>query len=84
MVTIDSISNFKKGESIKPRNIKLNIRNLGKSSPDLTEAIVEIAVDIPILKVYATLNFWKMLRDITTVEVTKEQPSDYSFMGNCN
>lgn len=85
MVTIDSLSNFKKGESIKPGNIKLNIRNLVKALPDLTAAVVEIAVDIPILKVCAALNIWKMLRDITTVEVTKEQAiAIIALWENCN
>ena len=62
MMTMDSLS-----------NIKLNIRHLIRSLPDLTAAAVEIATDIPILKVCAALNIWKMLRDITTVKITKEQ-----------
>lgn len=85
MMTIDSLSNFKKGESIKPGNIKLNIRNLIRSLPDLTAAVVEIAVDIPILKVCAALNIWKMLRNITTVEITKEQAiAIIALWENCN
>ncbi len=73
MMTMDSLSNYNEGESIKPGNIKLNIRHLIRSLPDLTAAAVEIATDIPILKVCAALNIWKMLRDITTVKITKEQ-----------
>lgn len=73
MLIIDSLSNYNKGESIKPGNVKLNIRHLIESLPDLTIATVGIAMDIPILKVCAALNIWKMLRDITTVEITKEQ-----------
>lgn len=73
MLIIDSLSNYNKGESIKPGNVKLNIRHLIESLPDLTAATVEIAMDIPILKVCAALNIWKMLRDITTIEITKEQ-----------
>lgn len=73
MLTMDSLYDFHKGESIKPGNIKLNIRHLVESLPELTAACVGIALDIPILKVCAALNIWKMLRDITTVEITKEQ-----------
>lgn len=73
MLTMDSLSNYNKGESIKPGNIKLNIRQLIKSLPDLTAAMVGLAIDIPILKVCAALNIWKILRDITTVKITKEQ-----------
>ncbi len=73
MLTMDSLRNFNKGQSIKPGNIRLNIRRLIESLPDITAAAVGIARDIPILKVCAALNIWKMLRDITTVEITKEQ-----------
>lgn len=84
-MTIDSLSHFQRGESIKPGNIKLNIRNLIRSLPDLTAAVVEIAVDIPILKVCAALNIWKMIRDITTVEITKEQAiTVMALWENCN
>lgn len=85
MMIIGSLSNFKKGESIKPGNIKFNIRHLIKSLPDLTAAMVEIAMDIPILKVCAALNIWKMLRDITTIEITKEQAiAVIALWENCN
>lgn len=85
MITMDSLSNYNKGESIKPGNIKLNIRNLIKSLPDLTAAAVEIAIDIPILKVCAALNIWKILRDITTVKITKEQAiAVMALWGNCD
>lgn len=85
MLTIDSLSNFNKGKSIKPGNIKLNIRHLIKSLPDLTAATVEIAMDIPILKVCAALNIWKMIRDITTIEITKEQAiAVIALWENCN
>lgn len=85
MLIIDSLSNYNKGESIKPGNVKLNIRHLIESLPDLTAATVEIAMDIPILKVCAALNIWKMLRDITTVEITKEQAiAVVALWDNCN
>lgn len=85
MLIIDSLSNYNKGESIKPGNIKLNIRHLIESLPGLTEATVGIAMDIPILKVCAALNIWKMLRDITTVVITKEQAiAVVALWENCN
>lgn len=62
MLVIDSLSNYNRGESIKPGNIKLNIRHLIESLPDLIAATVEVATDIPILKVCAALNIWKMLK----------------------
>ena len=85
MLVVDSLHNYNKGESIKPGNIKLNIRHLIESLPDLTEAAVEIAMDIPILKVCAALNIWKMLRAVTTVEITKEQAIVVvALWDNCN
>lgn len=85
MMTFDSLSNYNKGNSIKPGNIKLNIRHLIDFLPDLTAATVEIATDIPILKVCAALNIWKMLRDVTTVEITKEQAIVVvALWDNCN
>lgn len=85
MLVVDSLHNYNKGESIKPGNIKLNIRHLMEFLPDLTAATVEIAMDIPILKVCAALNIWKMLRDVTTVEITKEQAIVVvALWDNCN
>ena len=85
MLVIDSLHNNNKGESIKPGNIKLNIRHLIEFLPDLTAATVGIAMDIPILKVCAALNIWKMLRAVTTVEITKEQAIVVvALWDNCN
>ena len=85
MLVVDSLHNYNKGESIKPGNIKLNIRHLIECLPDLTAATVGIAMDIPILKVCAALNIWKMLRAVTTVEITKEQAIVVvALWDNCN
>ncbi len=85
MLVVDSLNNYNKGESIKPGNIKLNMCHLIESLPDLTEAAVGIAMDIPILKVCAALNIWKMLRAVTTVEITKEQAIVVvALWDNCN
>ena len=83
MLTIDSL-NYK-GESIKPGNIKLNIRCVIEHLSDLIENTVEFATGISILRVCAILNIWKVLKDITTVEITKEQAITIISLGeNCN
>lgn len=85
MLVVDSLHNYNKGESIKPGNIRLNIRHLIESLPDLTKDAVDIARSIPILKVCAALNIWKMLRAVTTVEITKEQAIVVvALWDNCN
>lgn len=85
MLTVDSLSNYNKGESIKPGNVKINIRRLIEHLPDMTAATVGIALDIPILKVCAALNIWKMLRDVATVEITREQAiTIIALWENCN
>jgi len=85
MLTVDSLRDFNKGESIKPGNIRLNIRRLIEHLPDITVATVEIAMDIPILKVCAALNIWKMLRDVSTVRINKEQAiTIIALWENCN
>ena len=71
MVTMDSLKNYKKGSSIKPGNIMVNIKNLIDSLPEIVVSVVGIAVDIPILKVCAVLNLWKMLRKAVSVEIDK-------------
>lgn len=72
-ITLDSLKNFNKGQSIKAGNIRLNIRRFIDYLPDMVSATVEVATDIPILKVCAALNIWKLLRNVLTVEITKEQ-----------
>ena len=85
MLTVDSLRDFNKGESIKPGNIRLNIRRLIGHLPDITAATVGIAMDIPILKVCAALNIWKMLRDVSTVRINKEQAIIIiALWENCN
>lgn len=71
MMTLDSLNNYKKGESIKPGNIRLNIKKLIESLPDITASSVGIVLDIPILKVCAALNVWKVLKNIMTIKIEK-------------
>ena len=72
-ITIDSLKNYKSGQSIKAGNIILNIRKLISALPAIVAASVSISYDIPILKVCAALTLWKELCNIFTVEITREQ-----------
>lgn len=72
-MTMDSLKNYNSGRSIKPGNIRLNIKDLIDSIPSMVELAISIATEIPILQVCAALNLWKSLREIITVEISKEQ-----------
>lgn len=85
MLTMDSLRNYQKGESIKPGNIRLNFKNLINSLPEITTLVVSVFADIPILKICAALSVWKVLRDIMTVEITKSQAVIiYALWKNCS
>lgn len=72
MITLDSLTDYRKGSSIKPGNIRINIKHLIDSLPEIISASVSISVDIPILKICAALSIWKILRNLSTIEITKE------------
>lgn len=72
-ITMDSLKNYKQGNSIKPGNIRLNIRKLIESIPSAVEMAVSIAIDFPILKICAALNLWQKMKEIFTVEISKEE-----------
>ena len=85
MLTMDSLNNYKKGESIKPGNIILNFKKLVDSLPEITAAVVSVFLDIPILKVCAALTVWKTLRNLATIEITKLQAVViYALWKHCN
>lgn len=85
LIIMNSSSSYDNVQSIKPGNIKFNIRRVIEFLPDITASAVGIAMDIPILKICAALNIWKMLRNITTIEITKEQAmAIITLWGNCN
>ena len=73
MLVMSSLSDYKRGTSIKPGNIKINMKKLIDTLPESVEAGVALAMDIPILKVCAALPIWKMARNVMSVEITKEQ-----------
>lgn len=72
-ITMDSLKNYSSGRSIKPGNIRLNIKDLIETIPSMVEMAVSIALDIPVLQVCAALNLWKSIRDVFTVEISKDQ-----------
>ena len=85
MLRMDSLRNYKRGESVKLGNILLNFKKLMSSLPEIITATVSIAYDIPILKVIAALSIWKALKKIATVEITKSQAIViYALWKNCN
>ena len=72
-LTMDSLKNYYGGRSIKSGNIRLNINTLVSSIPEFTVSAFGIATDAPILKVCAALEIWKTIRDICTVNISKDQ-----------
>lgn len=72
-IVLNRNSGYEKGRSIKPGNIKLNMRKLVESIPAMTALIASIAWDINLLKVCSALTLWKSLRDVSTVDITRDQ-----------
>lgn len=56
MLTIDSLKNYNQGSSIKPGNIRLNIKKLIDAVPGIIEIVVGVNAEMPILLVCAALN----------------------------
>lgn len=84
-ITIYSLKDNSGGKSIKPGNVRLNIRNLIETIPSMTEMSISIALDIPILQICAALNLWKAIKDICTVEISKNQAYlIVSLWNNCD
>lgn len=85
MLTMDSLKNYNQGSSIKPGNIRLNIKKLIDAVPDILELAIGVTTDIPILQVCAALNLWKTLRNVSTVQITKDQAFVIvALWENCN
>ena len=72
-LTMDSLKNYGRGRSIKQGNIRLNFKKLMETIPNMVGMAANIAVDNPVSKVCAALNLCKALRDVFTVEISKEQ-----------
>lgn len=85
MLTIDSLKNYNQGSSIKPGNIRLNIKKLIDAVPGIIEIVVGVNAEMPILLVVAALSLWKTIRDVSTVEITKDQAFVIvALWKNCN
>ena len=72
-LTFSSLNNYENGNSYKFGNIKINIRKLIDTIPGIIEATISISYDIPILKICAALSLWKSIKNVFTVEITREQ-----------
>ncbi len=84
-LTIDSLNDYHHGNSIKPGNIKINMKRLIDSLPEIVTATVSIINDITILKICAAIIIWKMLRNVSTIEIKKEQAIIIvALWKNCN
>ncbi|MFI3173345.1 MAG: hypothetical protein R3Y58_13405 [Eubacteriales bacterium] len=73
LLTMDTLKNYKSGQSIKPGNIKLNIKKLVDCIPSTVPIIYSIIYDNPILQISSALILWKSIKNIMTVEIRKEQ-----------
>lgn len=73
LLIMDSLENYHKGRSIKPGNIKINIKHLIDTLPEFVTSAVSVISDIDVLKICAAITIWKRLRDILTIEIKREQ-----------
>lgn len=72
-LTMDSLKNYRRGSSIKPGNICLNIKKLIANIPSFHEQVIVLACEMPYRKIYAALHLWKLLVETFGVEISKEQ-----------
>lgn len=73
LLTMDSLRNYKNGRSIKPGNILLNIRKLIETIPEVISIGAGMVCDNHIVTVCGALSLWLKLRDIATINISKEQ-----------
>lgn len=84
-LTMDSLRNYKNGRSIKPGNILLNIRKLIESIPEVISIGAGMVCDNHIVTVCGALSLWLKLRDIATINISKEQAFVIvALWKNCN
>lgn len=84
-LTLDSLNNYHQGRSIKPGNIKLNIKRLIDTLPEIVTATVNVISGITILKICAAIAIWKKLRNVATIDIKKEQAIIiFALWKNCN
>ncbi len=73
LLTLDSLQNYKDGRSIKPGNILLNIRKLIEAIPEVISIGTGMVCDNLIVTICGALSLWIKLRDIATINISKEQ-----------
>lgn len=84
-LTMDSLRNYKDGSSIKPGNILLNIRKLIEAIPEVISIGAGMVCDNHIVTVCGALSLWLKLRDIATINISKEQAFVIvALWRNCN
>ena len=85
LLTMDSLRNYKDGSSIKPGNILLNIRKLIEAIPEVVSIGAGMVCDNHIVTVCGALSLWLKLRDIATINISKEQAFVIvALWRNCN
>lgn len=72
-LTMDSLRNYKAGSSIKPGNITLNIRKLIEEIPEVVSIGTSMVCDNLVITICGALSLWRKLRDIATINISKEQ-----------
>lgn len=72
-LTMDSLGNYKGGRSIKPGNILLNIRKLIEAIPEAVSIGAGMVCDNPVITICGALSLWCKLRDVATIDISKEQ-----------
>ncbi len=72
-ITLDSLKNFNSGRSIKPGNIRLNIKKLINALPDAVSLGIGMSSENPIVVVCGALILLLKLKDVATISISKEQ-----------
>lgn len=72
-LTLNSLNNYHQGRSIKPGNIKINIKCLIDTLPEIVTATVSVISGITIIKICAAIAIWKKLRDVSTIDIKKNK-----------
>ena len=84
-LTMDSLRNYRDGRSIKPGNILLNIRKLMETIPEVVTVGAGMVCDNLIVTICGALSLWIKLRDIATINISKEQAfAIVALWRNCN
>ena len=84
-LSLDSLKNYNEGQSIKPGNILLNIKKLVESIPEIVSIGAGMVCDNHIITVCGALSLWLKLRDIATINISKDQAFVIvALWKNCN